>query len=70
VPSQIHVSHGGPLIVAQDAADVQSALNAPSGRLVQLDREDGGNVLVNPDHVVYVEPWGYPEPMEAAVSRS
>ena len=65
--SRIHLSHGDVVIINQDPGELLGALNSPAGLLVRLQRDDGERVLVNPAHVVYVEPYTSPEPMVASV---
>jgi hypothetical protein len=64
MPTQIHLSHGERIVVEEDGGAVLQALNSPAGRLALLKRGEDEQVLVNPDHVVYLDgppdggPWG------------
>jgi hypothetical protein len=61
MPARIHLSHGEPIRVEDSAADVHVALDQASRQrdqsayLAEMRRDDDTIVLVNPDHVVYVE---------------
>jgi uncharacterized protein YlzI (FlbEa/FlbD family) len=64
MPTQIHLSHGERIVVEEDGGAVLQALNSPAGRLALFNAARGEQVLVNPDHVVYLDappdagPWG------------
>jgi hypothetical protein len=61
MPARIHLSHGEPIRVEDSAADVHVALDQASRQrghsayLAEIRRDDDAVVLVNPDHVVYLE---------------
>jgi hypothetical protein len=55
MPTRIHLSHGDPVVVEEDGAAVLEALNNPPGRLAPFKRGEEDQVMVNPDHVVYLD---------------
>jgi hypothetical protein len=55
LPARSHLSTGKHIDVPADPNQVLEALNSPTGRLVQVPGDADTPVLLNPDHVAYVE---------------